>query len=431
MDEINWRSRWSNDQIRTLLVDQYGSFWKMPTGIQREKLTEVIRNIEMPHAVIISGLRRVGKSTLLTQLGYKLPKDSFYYLNFEDERFIHFRAEDMNDLFQFLVELFGDRKIFILDEIQNIPGWEHFVRRFMDQGYKFFITGSNASLLSRELGTRLTGRHISIELFPFSFSEYLQFVGNNPPDFRKISTVEKAEVNSALQDYLFSGGIPEALKYPELPLLQSLYDDILYRDIAARHKLEAIYSLRDLAFFLISNPSSLVAYNKLKERLHLGSVNTVHSYIEYMKDSWLLFPVNVYSDSIKRQQLAPKKIYFIDTGLVNSVGFNFSPNTGKLLENLVYINLRRQFNEVYYYKTPGGKEVDFYIPENRILIQVASNLENEDTRLREVRALIDAMSEMPGTKAVIFTDSNQNDIVIENHKIKVLSTAEWLIHPDL
>jgi predicted AAA+ superfamily ATPase len=216
--------------------------------------------------------------------------DKFYYLNFEDDRFLGFQAEDANDLYQLLVETFGERKIFIIDEIQNIPGWEHFVRRFMDTGFKFFITGSNASLLSQELGTRLTGRYVPVELFPFSFEEFLLFHGESLPDFHRMTTVERARINRTLNAYLNSGGIPDALKYPNLPLLRSLYDDVLYRDIAARYRLEAVTALRELAFYLVSNPAGKVSFNKLREQLRLGSVNTVSSYIEYMQNSWLFFP---------------------------------------------------------------------------------------------------------------------------------------------
>ncbi len=427
MNEIKWKSRWSEDQIRSMLIEQFNIFWSRPTGIQRLQLAKVEQSAPLPHAIIISGLRRVGKSTLLAQVGHKLGKDNFYYLNFEDERFLNFNAEDMNDLFQMLVEVFGDRKTFILDEVQNIAGWEHFVRRFMDQGYKFYITGSNASLLSRELGTRLTGRYVPVELFPFSFMEYLLFTGKTIPDFRKISTVERASYNRLFSDFLVQGGIPDALKYPDLPLLQSLYDDILYRDIAARYKLDALTALRELAFFLISNPASMVSYNKLKERLRLGSVNTISNYMEYMQNSWLLFALNLYSDSVKRQQLAPKKIYFIDTGLVNAVGFHFSANSGKLIENLLFLHLRQQFGDIYYYKTSKGNEVDFYMPGNRQLIQVTQNLNDENTRARETRALDEALGEIPGARALILTESNQADIQTKNGPIQIKSITEWLL----
>ncbi len=410
-----------------MLLEQFDSFWKRETGIPRERLAEVEQAGSLPHAVIISGLRRVGKSTLLAQMANKLGRDAFYYLNFEDDRFLGFQAEDANDLHQSLVELFGERKIFVIDEIQNISGWEHFVRRFMDTGFKFYITGSNASLLSRELGTRLTGRYVPIELFPFSFREFLQFRGQPAPDLERMTTADKGLLKSALDAYIQMGGIPDALKYPELPLLRTLYDDVLYRDIATRYRLEAVSALKELAFFLISNPASLVSFNKLKDRFHLGSVNTIKSYIDHMENSWLVFSMNLYDFSVKRQQIAPKKIYCIDSGLSNAVGFGFSPNTGKLLENLVFLTLRQQTKEVYYYTSPGGFEVDFYLPEKQQLVQVTQTLENPATRERELRALAEAVRSIKVKSAMILANSNEDGVEVNGVPVEVRSTAEWLL----
>ena len=410
-----------------MLLEQFDSFWKRETGIPRERLAEVEQAGNLPHAVIISGLRRVGKSTLLAQMANKLGRDAFYYLNFEDDRFLGFQAEDANDLYQSLVELFGERKIFVIDEIQNISGWEHFVRRFMDTGFKFYITGSNASLLSRELGTRLTGRYVPIELFPFSFREFLQFRGQPAPGLGRMTTADKGLLKSALDAYLQMGGIPDALKYPELPLLRTLYDDVLYRDIATRYRLEAVSALKELAFFLISNPASLVSFNKLKDQFHLGSVNTIKSYIDHMENSWLVFTMNLYDFSVKRQQIAPKKIYCIDSGLSNAVGFGFSPNTGKLLENLVFLTLRQQTKEVYYYTTTGGFEVDFYLPEKQQLVQVTQTLENPATRERELRALSEAIRSIKAKSAMLLANSNEDGVEVNGVPVEVRSTAEWLV----
>ena len=412
-----------------MLLEQFDAFWLRDTGIEREKLADLKQAAPLPHAVIVSGLRRVGKSTLLAQAAHQLGRDTFYYINFEDDRFLGFRAEDADSLYQILVEVFGDRKIFIIDEIQNISGWEHFVRRWMDLGIKFYITGSNASLLSRELGTHLTGRYVPVELFPFSFREFLQFRAEPIPDPRRMTTVERAQLKGALHTYVQLGGIPEGLKYPELPLLRTLFDDVLYRDIAARHRLDAVTALKELAFFLMSNPSGLVSYNKLKDQLRLGSVNTVSSYMEYLQNSWLLFTLNLYDFSVKRQQIAPKKVYCIDTGLANTVGFHFSPNTGRLLENLAFLALRRQNREISYYTTPGGFEVDFYLPERGQLIQVAQNLENPTTREREFRALEDALKGVRVARGLILSDTNEAPVEINGVPVEIRALAEWLLDP--
>lgn len=427
MNEMIWKSRWTREQIRAMLLEQMNSFWQRDTGIERERLVDLTRAAHLPHALIVSGMRRVGKSTLLAQMAHRLGPETFYYLNFEDERLIGFQAQDANDLYQMLVEIIGVRKIFILDEIQNVPGWEHFVRRFMDLGFKFYITGSNASLLSRELGTRLTGRYVPVELFPFSFREFMQFRQINLPDVLRLTTLEKASLNSALDDYLQAGGIPDALKYPELPILRTLYDDVLYRDIAARYQLSGVETLRELAFNLISNPAGLVNYNKLKEQYRLGSVNTIRSYVANMENSWLLFTSRLYDYSLKRQQIAPKKMYSIDTGMVNAVGFSFSPNRGKLMENLVFLSLRRTNNEIYYYLTPSGYEVDFFLPKQQQLIQVTQHLSNPVTRERELRALEDAANALNVRNLLILSDEGEDDFIRAGLSIQVRSIATWLL----
>jgi uncharacterized protein len=430
MNENNWKSRFSKDQIIAMLLEQQQAFWQAEIGVEREQLGEIERALPLPHAVVISGLRRVGKSTLLAQFAHRFGEDLFYYVNFEDDRFLGFQAEDANDLYQSLVELFGERKVFIIDEVQNVTGWEHFVRRFMDQGIKFFITGSNASLLSRELGTRLTGRYVPVELFPFSFVEFLRFKGYVIPDLTRLKTVETAHLQQGLNEYLHMGGIPDPLKYPELPLLRMLYDDILYRDIATRYRIEEVRALKELAFYLMSNPTSQVSFNKLKEQFRLGSVNTIKNYIEYLENSWLIFTMNVYDYSVKRQQIAAKKVYSIDTGLVNAIGFSFSPNTGKLMENAAFLALRRKTHEIYYYTTSAGYEVDFYLPESGQLVQVAQNMENPTTREREIRALADAMKTLDLSSGLILADSKTETITRNGITITIRSLAEWLLESE-
>lgn len=427
MNENNWKSRWSRDQIKAMLLEQHQAFWQRDTGIERVQLAEIERAAHLPHAVIISGLRRVGKSTLLAQLAHRIGEAAFYYVNFEDDRFLGFQAEDANDLYQALLELFGERRIFVVDEVQNISGWEHFVRRFMDMGLKFYITGSNASLLSRELGTRLTGRYVPVELFPFSFIEFLNFRSYPIPDLERLTTADRAGLQKQVDEYMRLGGIPDPLKYPELPLLRTLYDDVLYRDIATRYHVEEVKALKELAFYLMSNPASQVSFNKLKEQFRLGSVNTIKNYIEYLENSWLIFMLNVYDYSVKRQQIAAKKVYSIDSGLTNAVGFHFSPNTGKLLENLVFLALRRQTSEIYYYTTPAGFEVDFYLPEARQLIQVVQNLDNLATREREMRAIFDARRTLDLSCGLILSSANAAAVSENEITITIRSLAEWLL----
>jgi hypothetical protein len=427
MNEINWLTRYTADQLKALLLEQEATFWSCDLGIPREQLVVLEKAHSLPHAVIISGLRRVGKSTILAQMAHRLGHDQFYYLNFEDERFLGFAPQDMNTVYERLVELFGERRTFVLDEIQNVPGWEHFVRRFMDMGFKFYITGSNASLLSEELGTRLTGRYIPIELFPFSFSEFLRLRQFTLPDLGRLTTADLATLQAQLNSYLDLGGIPQALQYPDLGLHQLLYDDILYRDIVARYHVSEIRALKELAYLLFSNPAGLVSFNKLKESLKLGSVNTVKNFVEYLEAGWLLFTTNVYDYSIKRQQIAPKKVFGIDTGLVRSVGFSFSANRGKLWENLVFLALRRETDQIYYLRSPSGYEVDFYLPKRRQLIQVCLDLSIPQTREREVRALQEGMNHLQISSGLILTGANEEPFQEDGRFIEIRSLAQWLL----
>lgn len=419
----------SFEEIRTLLIEQRTELLKLDLGVEREKLAQVAKYKNTPFPIVISGLRRAGKSTLLAQLAHKFyPKGNYFYVNFEDERFLDFIVSDFTKLHELLIELFGNHKVFLLDEIQNVEGWERFVNRMLNGGYKFYITGSNASLLSKELGTKLTGRYLPIELFPFSFEEYLRFSKIQIPNMDHLTTVNRGELKSALSAYLKRGGIPQSLQYPQLPIHKMLYGAILDRDIGVRYKLSDTKPIRELSFYLLSNIASLVSYNKTKELLKLGSVNTISNYIDYLETSWLLFVVNRYAYSVKKQQIANKKVYCIDTGLVKSVAFSFSENRGKFLENIVFLKLRRLHNEdIYYYKTGKDYEVDFYLYKKRVFIQVSQSIVNLTTRQREVQALLEAMEEVRESTGIIITEDEKETLEIEGKTIEVLPVYEWLL----
>jgi predicted AAA+ superfamily ATPase len=297
----------------------------------------------------------------------------------------------------------------------------------MDQGFKFFITGSNASLLSRELGTLLTGRYIPIELFPFSFGEFLRFRQIEMPDLKRLKTKDIALLRRNLFQYLEQGGIPDVLRYPELPVAQTLYDDIIYRDVATRYRIQEVRVLKDLALFLMSNPARPVSFNKLKERMGLGSLNTAKAYLDFLEDGWLIFPVYLYDHSVRRQQLAPRKIYPIDTGLAAEVGFSVSPDLGRWMETAVFLALRRRSSAIYYYKTPEGYEVDFYLPAERRLIQVAQNMNQPETRRRELRALESAMRSLEIDAGLVLTEDGEDPVEKEGRRIEIRPVAAWLL----
>ncbi len=416
--------------LREIILEQQEQIKKKDRGILRLKLEEVKKYAKMPHTVIVAGIRRVGKSTLLFQIMDQFYKNSCYYLNFEDERFLSFTAQDFNMLYETLIETMGEKKVFFLDEIQNIPAWENFVRRMQDQGFKFFITGSNATLLSKELGTKLTGRYVSLELLPFSFREYLSF---KKAPFDKDSfykTSERANLKKNFSEYLEKGGMPEYLRYREKELLVRLYEDILYRDIVARYELKEIKALRELSFYLLSNLANLFTYNNLKNILGLGSANTAKSYVEYLENSFVIFTANIFSYSLKKQIYAPRKVYCVDNGLANSISFKFSENRGRFLENLIFLELRRRKKEIYYYKTKNNLEIDFLIKEKnrpRTLIQVAQKLENAQTKEREIKSLLMALSELKLKNGLILTEDEVDLIKAEGKTINILPVYKWLL----
>lgn len=423
-----FQTRMTKSILNATLMEQFESFQSYDLGVEREILNQLKKTIIAPQVTVITGLRRVGKSTLLAQIAKKYLKEGYFYVNFEDERLLNFQVQDFDSLHETLISLFGEKKIFLFDEIQNVPEWERFVRRLHDQGYKFIVTGSNASLLSQELGTRLTGRSIRIDLFPFSFSEFLSFKKQKIPTFDVLTTKQRGGLLNLTNQYIASGGIPDALKYQELKIHQTLYNDVLYRDIATRYKLENVKSLKELAFYLVSNTSTLVSFNKLKELLKLGSVNTVKSYIDYLENSWLFFVVNKFAYSVKEQQIAAKKIYCIDTGLVSSVGFSFSENKGKLMENIVYLQLKRKYQDIYYFKTAEDYEVDFFVPKENILIQVSQNFDSPETQRREIRALVATKKELNKVeKFVIVTESSKQTLKIDDLIIQIVPLYEWLL----
>lgn len=419
--------------LKEIILEQDRNLASKDTGVQREILSNLEKHFKLPHAIVVSGLRRVGKSTLLLQIIRQYYQNKGYYFNFEDERLLKFTVEDFNKLYELLIELFGEKKVFFFDEIQNIPGWENFVRRLQEEEkIKFFLTGSNASLLSRELGSKLTGRYLSTVLYPFSFREYLTYKNYYLKSNSLHQMKERAKIKRYFNHYLEEGGMPEYLKYHDQEILKRIYEDILYRDIAVRYNLKEVRALRELALYYFSNLASLVSFNRLKEFLRVGSVNTIKSYTEYLENSYLIFTINLYSFSVAQQFIAPKKVYCLDNGLAQNIAFKFSQNKGQFLENLVFIELKRQNKEIFYYKTKSNKEVNFVLKEgNEIkqIIQVALNLNSEETKKREIESLKQAMNELNLKEGLILTNDEKDEIKVDDKIIRVIPIYQWLLTP--
>lgn len=418
------------DVLKSIIIEQNQTIMSTATGVQRHQFAEIQKRIIGPAAVIVMGLRRSGKSTVLARLLQTELKNRAYYMSFEEERLIAFTHEDFNTLYELFIELYGERQIICFDEIQNVAGWEHFVRRMQDKGFKFFLTGSNASLLSKELGTKLTGRNVVIELFPFSYLEYLDLKKIKYHNNDLFDTHKRAILRKYFNTYLKNGGLPEYCIYEDPLYLQSLYDDILYRDIVARYEIKEIKALRELGLYLLSNIAKPFSYSRLQALLGLGSVNTVKNYIHYFTNSYLLFELSRFSYSVKQQVAANKKIYCVDNGIMEAIAFQFSKNVGKYLENLVYITLRRQGLDLYYYKTKTDKEVDFVVRKGRNiiqLIQVSDSLAEDSTRQREITALMAAMEETNLSEALLLTSDEEDKIVINKKVIRIISVYKWLL----
>jgi hypothetical protein len=397
------------ETLRGVVKSQRENLAMPEKTVERDDLKKI--DMEIPFALFISGIRRCGKSTFLRQLMKKT--DGFYYMNFEDPRLVNFGADDFQKLDEVFFEEYGSRKFYFFDEIQNVPKWELLARLLLDRKKHVIITGSNASLLSRELGTRLTGRHLRHELFPFSFTEFLKLSGEKPG----LKTFER---------YFSEGGFPEYLKIKRAEILQELFNDIIMRDIAVRHKLRNAKTIREMALYLMTNVGGEFSYNGLKKMFGLGSVNSAIAFVSYFEDSYLLFTVPKFDYSLKKQIVNPKKIYSVDNGLSKVNSASFSENRGRMLENLVFISLRRKYNGIFYFRE--GFECDFVVKEGTKItkaIQVCYEL-NESNKEREMGGLSEAMEKFGLSEGMILTYNQEDEFSVNGKKIKVLPVFKWL-----
>jgi len=346
--------------IQEIVLDQLELFKRKDKGTERE--IDFEKCMKLPHIVVISGIRRCGKSTLLKQITEKY--DTFYYVNFDDERFIDFSVSDFQNLMLVFNKNYISKNIFI-DEIQNIKGWERFVRRLYEEEYKIYLTGSNAHLLSSDLATHLTGRYIKIELYPFSFSEYLRF---NVIDYNSITSEVKSKILQNFDSFLQTGGMPEYAKYKEKEILHRIYEDILYKDLIVKFGIRNINDFKRLSQYLFTNFTGNISYNSLAEILNFNSVTTISEYISYLSEAYLLFEIHKYNASLKKQFTTEKKVYVIDNGIRSAIAFQFSADFGKFLENVIFIELKKRHNEVWYYKTSNNLEIDFLVKTNNELL---------------------------------------------------------------
>ena len=412
--------------LKTVIADQ--AEYKLPRTFFDRSQSEVIRSyLDDPNIMIVTGIRRSGKSTILRVLQQEQP-ESDYYFNFDDERLIQFAVDDFQMLLEMFIEIYGKQKTYYFDEIQNVEGWERFVRRLYEQGNKIFITGSNARLLSRELGTHLTGRNIQLEVYPLSFKEIVFHEDPALIEKKVYSTSDKGLLLNLFSLYTIHGGIPEYFKFRKEEYLKSLYEGILYRDIIVRHNITNEKALRELVYYFASNVGKEFSYRNLSEYLGLGSSNTVSAYCGYLEECYLCFFLTRYSHSLKKQMLYQKKCYMIDPALIRVIGFRVSQDKGRLLENLVFLNLKAQGKDLFFHKRV--KECDFIVREgNRVVgaFQVALSLTDTRTRQREIDGLVEAMEDYGLAEGWIITENESENIKYANFSINVVPAWRFFL----
>lgn len=418
---------------------------------EQENDTGVARRLDVTpvpnKATICIGARRSGKSTYLFQLIQKLldsgvPQENILYINFFDDRLHALDADNLGMVLEAYFSLFPEKKntekiYLFFDEIQVIPGWESFTDRVMrTENCQVYITGSSAQMLSREIATQMRGRALSWEVFPFSFAEFMDYKSIRHES--NLSTKQKLLIQKAYGMYWETGGFPEVLGMPStlrIKIHQEYFNTMLFRDIIERHDISHPKAMKDLALKLIDNTASLYSINKLTQYLKSLGYNvpkaSVSDYLSWFEDAYMLFTVRMFDASIARSNVNPKKVYCIDHSMVSSLSSGILVNSGHLLENLVFTTLRRSSSKVFYYRTKGGREVDFLLlsqSREKTLFQVSESLMDPTTKTREVAALEEAMSELGLTEGTIVTQNEEDSFTVKTGKINVVPTWRFLLN---
>ncbi|MDI3484785.1 MAG: uncharacterized protein PWQ50_5 [Methanolobus sp.] len=414
------------NKLKVILKEQNNAIKKVEGLVERELLNKITDKTS-DLIIIVSGLRRAGKSTLMNEIRRNHLNES-YFVNFDDERFFDFTIEDFQTMYELLIELYGERDTFFFDEIQNIHGWERFVRRLHDDKKKVYVTGSNASMLSRELGTHLTGRHLSYSLYPYSFKEFLYFKKHISSLPETLTTIEKSTIKRYFNEYIETGGIPEFVKLRDDLYIKTLYENILYRDIIARYNLRNEKALKTTVYFAASNIAKEISFNSIKNLTGLSSATTIKEYFEYLENSYLAYLVPKFSASLKTQVYSNKKVYFVDTAIARILGFRTSEDYGRILENTVFMELKRRSQEVYYHR--DKKECDFVIRDGyqiKEVIQVTKSMDDPDTMKRELEGLLEAMETYDLQEGLILTDDTEDQMEMNGKKIMVKPVWKWML----
>jgi len=417
------------EDLYTVLFRQQKEFEEENSPlIKRELLGKALKLIQLKLPVIITGVRRCGKSTLLKLIKdeLKLKEKSYLYVNFNDEMLTEFSIEDFQKIIDFLNEQeYSDRCFLFIDEIQEANGWEKWIDR-IKQKYPIFITGSNSKLLSREISTILTGRSINLSLMPFCFSEFLKARNVDIKNW-KLDLKVQSKIRTELKEFLEIGGFPKRVVSEQSIVLSELYENILYRDIISRFNKNITKSIKEISAYLLSNPSSLTGLRALSKMAEIKNVSTVKSILDSFEGAFLFFFINKFDYSIRKQTQNPRKAYCIDNGFIAALGFKTSENKGKLLENLVAIELKRRGKEIFYYSEKN--ECDFVIKEGTKIIQAIQACYDltEENKERELAGLSEAMEKFKLKEGLILTYDQEDEIKYRDKKIRVIPVWKWLM----
>lgn len=391
---------------------------------QRHTKYDADELLESPLIKLITGPRRVGKSVFALLM---LQGKNFAYLNFDDNRLLEKWDEDL--AMSALDDVYPDYDFMLLDEIQNLPDWDLWVSKLYRRGKNLIITGSNAKMLSSEMATVLTGRYLQIEMLPFSLEETMNWK-NISPDREE----EAAQAIMLADDYMRNGGYPETIPSRSITksYLSTLFDSILLKDVAQRHKVRNTTDLYNLATYLLSNFCNPISANELAGELGMSSVATTKKFCDYLNEPYLFFYLPRFNNKLKLMNKAPKKVYVVDNGFVQSTAFNLSENLGRLLENQVFVELLRRGyipgQTLFYYRTRNDKEIDFVTRKGakvEQLIQVCYDMTSEKTRKRELDALVEAAEELHCDNLLVITNSQEEKIEWKGTAILVKSIQNF------
>lgn len=375
---------------------------------------------------LITGPRRVGKST---QALLMLRDKNFAYLNFDNYSLLD--AWDANLVMRMLDDVYPGYEYILLDEVQNLDGWDLWVSELYRLGKNLVITGSNARMLSSEMATVLTGKYLQLEMLPFSLEEFFDW---NKLDLHCLNPEDKTNSLVLADDYLRNGGYPEVVASRQLTrsYLDTLFDSIVWKEVAKRHNVRNVTDLNNLAMYLVSNFCNPVSANDLTTELGFSSVNTTRKYMDYLHEPYLFYYLSRYNNKLKLMKKAPRKVYVVDNGFVTSKAFSLGDNLGRLLENQVFIELVRRGYDVertmFYYRSRNDKEVDFVLRKEahiERLVQVCYDMSNPKTEKREVDSIVECAGELKCSNLVIVTNNDKRTIEKDGYKIDVVPITEF------